>query len=223
MLRTIHQIIGKLVIARLIEHSQKNPCREKPHRRLADQILGKIPFAIGLHDILIDASAVEIASGVKRLHYRLLGGRRHFMVLMDVQKGPAVGYKVALKAPFSTENFLHQIGMRTARIPVCPVIGAHDGLHTGLPDTCFELGQIGLPQILFRAHRVERVTNGFGSRMYRKMFRARGHQHIAVIFRPEILRVFKAVHIRNLSLKPRDKCLGEHRDQFRIFAVRWAS
>ena len=66
----------------------------------------------------ICASAVEIASLLKRESGALFNGLCYLVMLVEVTDGPAVRYDVAFEAPLVTDD-VFKIGVATAGLAVC--------------------------------------------------------------------------------------------------------
>ncbi len=80
------------------------------------------------------------------------------MVEVDVADRAAVGDDIALEAPFLAQDIRKQPRIGTCGLAIHAVVGAHHGVSAALADGGFEMRQIGLAQVAFIDHGIERVA-----------------------------------------------------------------
>ena len=100
------------------------------------------------------------------------GGRNIFgpMVIgIEVFDAVAVGGNDAFKTPFLAQQGIYQVIIDGAGLAPEGVVGGHYFLDIGLGDQVLEGGEVCFVKVTFGAGGVEGMTQGFRSRMYRKM------------------------------------------------------
>ena len=83
-------------------------------------------------------------------------------VHVKVMDSPAVGHHQPAETPFSSQNIVDQIAVRTAGYTLETVVRYHYFLHPGLCYKFLEGGKITLPQVTLRHLGVEAVPVPFG-------------------------------------------------------------
>ena len=116
----------------------------------------------------IRITTVQITSSVNCQGCGFLWSIRHHMTLMEVLNSPAVGYKMSLKSPVTSQFFL-QSTMCTARISIGTIICTHDCFYACFFYQCFKSRKVSLLHILFRCYRIKFMPNSFRTGMYREM------------------------------------------------------
>ena len=97
------------------------------------------------------------------------------MAFMEIPDGPAVGNKVALKAPIL--QMIHQILVGAAGFAVGAVVRAHHGFHLGFLHQLFKGGQVGFLHVLFAGDSVELVPQVLRAGMNGEVLGAGGSLH----------------------------------------------
>ena len=122
------------------------------------------------------------------------------MVLVEIPDCPAVGYEIAVEAPFL--QLAHEEVAGAGCLAVDTVISAHDALHVGVFHQRLECRQIGFLQILGGRCRIKGMAQGLRPAVHGEMLGAGGcFQHVFVV-----------------PLQPVDVCLAQLRSEERVFA-----
>ena len=135
-------------------------------------------------------STVHITAPFKSKRCRFSGIFRHFMKFMEIFDCPAVGSKMSIKFPFSSQNLFHEILMSAAWLSISTVISAHNSLHIRLGYQCLKSRKVRFPHILHAALCIKFMADGLWSAVHCVMFRtSRGFHH-----RPVSLQTFHEPH-----------------------------
>ena len=164
MFFTFNDLIRDLVVftAPISQYSEQEACCEDSHRTAADVLFRYHSLVISRHDLVICATAVEIAAGFQSHSdgfQRIFG---HFVVFMEVADRPAIRNEVSLKTPFFSQH-LHQSRTCTAWLSVCAVISSHYGFNTGFTHQRPERRQISLCHVFRRSDSIEFMSECFRS------------------------------------------------------------
>ena len=165
--------IGNLVVFAVIaEHAQAEPSGHQSLAGRGDLFLGHQPFFQRLQHMQIHIAAAHIAAIAQGQGRRFCHRLGHFMILVKILNGAAVRDHMALESPFFPEDFLQQRVAAAGRLPVHPVIGAHNALHIGFLDAGLKSGKIGLLQIFFAHNGVKLVAESLRAAVGGKMLGA---------------------------------------------------
>ena len=202
MLRTFHHTVRDRVVFGLVKQSQKEPGCEQTLAGLRDPLLTDQSSGKCFRQNLIRIPAVQVAAFIDRHRRAVHGILRDMVVKMKIRDGPAVRNHMPLESPGSTKDSLKERPAAAGRLPVHPVIAAHDSLHVRLLHQAAECRKIGFRHILRIRFGIKAVADCLRSGMHRKMLRAcRG------------LKVFA------ISLKPPDKSDPQRSSQVGILTV----
>ncbi len=173
-----------------IEHSQPHARREQPFQGNIEIGLREQPLLHGIHVRLIIVAVFGHGKEVRALivHSLLQRNRggfgltlREVVPLININDRVAVRYHIAAKLPCAAQLILQQESIRTGRLAIDAVVGAHHRFRFALGNGGAERGQVRVLHIVLRYLYIDRVPRRLRPAVHRKMLRRRDD--------PEILRI----------------------------------
>ena len=128
--------------------------------------------------------------------------RDHRVTLPTVVQCPTVGDKQAVIAPLITQNVDQQTFVRAARLPVQPVVTAHQHSNIRILDNVLKRRQIGGPEGASADGNIEGMAFGFGTAMHGKMLHAR--QRLVT----PVLLLLQTAHTRGTHTRGKERILA---------------
>ena len=170
MFGTLHHLFRKVIPRRFPVHfAQAEPGGEQAEKGAVDMGLVFVAAGHRFGQMLEMVAAFQVDSVIDGVGN---GGQRVFgpmVVGIEVFDAVAVGGNDAFKTPFLAQQGIYQVIIDGAGLAPEGVVGGHYFLDIGLGDQVLEGGEVCFVKVTFRAGGVEGMTQGFRSRMYRKM------------------------------------------------------
>ena len=200
-------IIGNLIIFAVVrQKAQPQPCPKRMDRAPGDILLSHKPGLIGLHDLMIQTAAVDIAAGFQRKRHRLQRIFRHLVVFMKILNRPAVRSIISAESPFPPQDLLDQRFAAATWLAVHTVIRTHDALDAPLLHAFLKRVKVCFPQIFWRHNGVEFMPELLRSAVNRKMLCA-----------------CRRLQVFSVALNAPDKTHAKTPGQIRIFPIGFLS
>ena len=167
----VDRVGDRVVGAVLVEHAQLHAGGHQALDAGRDVVLGQQPLLDGGQDVQVDRAAVDVAAVLDGQGRGLRRGVRHLVVQVEVAQRPAVGDKVARKAPLVAQDVRQKVAGARG-LAVDAVVGAHDALDLRLLDQGLKGGQVRVEQVLLGDDRVELVPQGLRAGVHGKVLGA---------------------------------------------------